>query len=76
MASSGVSVKDALADHGVEHGFSLDESFLGGSLVASDDELANSLDGGAVLAALGGKMHVAGHDLAGALASLFGISHF
>ena len=40
------------------------------------DELAHLLDGGAVLAALGGEMQVARNRLTGALASLLGVSHF
>ena len=37
---------------------------------------AHLLDGGAVLAALGGEMQVARNRLTGALASLLGVSHF
>lgn len=46
------------------------------ALVAGGDELAHLLDGGAVLAALGGEMQVARNRLTGALASLLGVSHF
>ena len=76
MASSGVRVENALASHGVDHGFSLLEGFLSGGLVAGDDELAHGLDGGAELAALSREVHVAHNHLAGALASLLGIGHF
>ena len=43
---------------------------------ALSPELAHLLDGGAVLAALGGEMQVARNRLTGALASLLGVSHF
>ena len=76
MASSGVGVKNALASHRVDNGFSLLEGFLSGSLVAGNDELTHGLDGGAELAALSRKVQIAHNHLAGALASLLGIGHF
>lgn len=75
MASSSVHVENALAAHGVDHALSGLESFLSGGLVAGEDELANALDGGAELAALSGKVLVAGKGLTGALAGLVGIGH-
>lgn len=50
VAGGGVRVENALAGHGVDHGFGLLEGFLSGGLVAGDDELAHGLDGGAELA--------------------------
>lgn len=57
-------------------GFGSLEGFLGRSSSPAADELAHLLDGGAVLAALGGEMQVARNRLTGALASLLGVSHF
>ena len=54
MACSGVAVEHTLAGHLVDRGFGSLEGFLGSSLVAGGDELAHLLDGGAVLAAVGG----------------------
>ena len=54
MAGSSVAVEHVLAGHLVDHGFSSLEGFEGSSLVAGSDELAHLLDGGAVLAAVGG----------------------
>ena len=76
MACSGVAVEHTLAGHLVDRGFGSLEGFLGSSLVAGGDELAHLLDGGAVLAALGGEMQVARNRLTGALASLLGVSNF
>ena len=76
MTSSSVGVKNALASHSVDRGFSLLEGFLSGGLVAGDDELTHSLDSGAELATLSREVHVAHNHLAGALASLLGIGHF
>ena len=76
MAGSSVAVEHVLAGHLVDHGFSSLEGFEGSTLVAGSDELAHLLDGGAVLAALGGEMQITRNGLAGALASLLGIGHF
>ena len=70
VASSSVRVKNALAAHGVDHALGVLESFLSSGLVAGEDELANALDSGTVLAALSREVLVAGKGLTGALASL------
>ena len=75
MTGSGIVVQNTLACHRVNDALSLLEGFSSGGLVAGGDELAHLLDGGAVLAALGGEMQVARNRLTGALASLFGIGH-
>ncbi len=76
MTSSSIGVQNTLALERVDHGFSTLEGFLSGSLVAGDNELAHSLDGGAVLAALSGEVSITGNVLTGAFASLLGIGHF
>lgn len=76
MTGSGIVVQNTLACHRVNDALSLLEGFSSGGLVAGENQLAHLLDGGAVLAALGGEMQVARNRLTGALASLLGVSHF
>ena len=75
VTSSSVRVKNALAAHGVDHALGVLESFLSSGLIAGEDELANALDSGTVLAALSREVLIAGKGLTGALAGLVGIGH-
>ena len=75
MTRSGVLVQNALGAHRVDHALGLLEGFGSGGLVAGNDELAHSLDGGTVLATLSREMLIASNGLTGALASLVGIGH-
>lgn len=75
VTSSSVRVKNALAAHGVDHALGVLESFLSSGLISGEDELANALDSGTVLAALSRKVLIAGKGLTGALAGLVGIGH-
>ena len=62
VTSSSVRVKNALAAHGVDHALGVLESFLSSGLIAGEDELANALDSGTVLAALSREVLIAGKD--------------
>ena len=68
-------MQDTLASHRVDHALGSLEGILRGGLVAGEEQLAHLLDGGAVLAALGREVLVAGNCLTGTLASLFGLGH-
>ena len=54
MTGSGIVVQNTLACHRVNDALSLLEGFSSGGLVAGENQLAHLLDGGAVLAAVGG----------------------
>ena len=54
MTGSGIVVQNTLASHRVNDALSLLEGFSSGGLVAGENQLAHLLDGGAVLAAVGG----------------------
>ena len=54
MTGSGIVVQNTLASHRVNDALSLLEGFCSGGLVAGENQLAHLLDGGAVLAAVGG----------------------
>lgn len=76
MTSSCIAVKNFFASHGVDDGLSLNVSNLSAFLVASSNQLANRLDGGAIAGALCGQVFVTSQGLNSALTSLFRICHF
>src|SRR5690606_12647488 len=75
VASGLVLVDDVLVSHAIDDAGGLAEDFVGSCLVAGVDGLANTLDRGTQHGTDAGVVFVAGHCLAGALASLCGISH-
>ncbi len=70
VASSFILVDDVFVGHAIDDAASFVEDFVGGSLVAGGDSLANALDGRAQHGAQAGVMFVAGNRLTGALTSL------
>ncbi len=76
LTGSGVLVENVAAGETVEDAGGLLEFFSSSGLVASGDELLDSLDGGAITGALSGEAEVVLDVLTNALASLLGICHF
>ena len=76
LTGSGVLVENVAAGETVEDAGGLLEFFSSSGLVASGDELLDSLDSGAITGALSGEAEVVLDVLTNALASLLGICHF